>query len=154
MLEHNKKRGMVVLAILLAAAILTAVLKPRYDAFVASEYEETCYGARWWIGIVYHTALRDATKKGISLDQMDDEKLVRKIVSSVYDVNLAEDLSSDELCHGGGHVQILIDEKEHTICITCSAEDHQDYDDEVINEESYNDTANYDYGVDVTTCLK
>lgn len=154
-MRNPEKRSIAVIAgVIAAAVVLTAVLKPRYDDFVFHDRADTCYGAMYWLGIWYHAALLDAQEQGIALDQIDDEELIRKIAETNYDVVLDDDLSTDDLCHAGGHVQVILDSERHKISVSCDADGHIWYNDDAVTKEMLEGVENSDSGVDVTTCLR
>lgn len=133
---------------------ITALLKLRYDAFVAQDYAETCYGAMYWTGIWYHAALLEAEEEGIPAERLDCEKVLREVVQVHYSVTLAEDLSTDELCRAGGHVQLQLDPQTHRLSITCDAAGHIWYNDEAVDETLLEGIDGTESGVDLSGCLR
>ncbi len=151
-MKHRKRFAAAACVLLLVG--MTVVLKPRYDAFVARDYAETCYGAMYWTGIWYHAALLEAEEEGIPLERLDCGKVLREVVRVHYSVVLDEDLSTDELCRAGGHVQLLPDPETHRLSITCDAEGHIWYNDDAVDEALLDGMEGTESGVDLSKCLK
>ncbi len=151
-MKHRKRFAAAAGVLLLVG--MTVVLKPRYDAFVTRDYAETCYGAMYWTGIWYHAALLEAEEEGIPLERIDCGKVLREVVRVHYSVVLDEDLSTDELCRAGGHVQLLPDPETHRLSITCDAEGHIWYNDDAVDEALLDGMEGTESEVDLSKCLK
>ncbi len=130
----GKRTCCAVLAGVIIIWLATALLKPRYDAFIAEDEKGTCYEAMSWITIWYHCAIHEVQDLGASEKDIDYEELVRQICKERFAFTLQEDLTSDDFCRAGGHVTITVDETTHRLSFTCDTPGHVQYEDDVTDE--------------------
>ena len=146
----GKRRWICVAALAAVFVIAFVILKPRYDAFVQADYQETCHKAMEIIAIRYHYAVRESLEAGIQPDEIDYEKLLRRIVGKFYTMTLKDDLSSDDFCRAGGHVQIMLDPVTHAISMSCNYPGHDEcYSDDYMTDEFLNDWKKMGSGINV-----
>ena len=153
MLKNKMFRWRKIILAAAAAIVLVLLLKPKYDRYIYLENAETCFDAMYWTGIWYHEALREAETAGIAEDRIDYEKVLREVVSSHYSVELDEDLSTDRLCRGGGHVQMILNPDTHRLEITCDADGHIWYNDEAVDDDFLDRLEGAESGIDLSKCM-
>lgn len=138
---------LVFLAILLLVCAVW-VLKPKYDAFVAEDNRETCAQAMFLTAAWYHFAIREEMELGAKEQDIDYEDLLRQVLDVHCALTLKDDLSSDDFCRAGGHVQISIDPETHRISLSCDHEGHIAlYDDSWMTDEALDGLENIDSGL-------
>ena len=116
----------------LVAVFVILALKLEYEKYVQEDYRETCYDAMYWIGIWYQEAIQEEAEE--SADSIDYAGLLRNVCEERYAFNLKEDLSSDDFCRAGGHIQMKIDPGTHQLSISCDVEGHMDYNAEDVTD--------------------
>lgn len=145
----GKRRWICVLALVVTFTIAVVILKPRYDAFVQADYQKSCYDAMDMIAIRYHYAIREELAKGKRPDEIDYENLLRRVVKKHYAMTLKQDLSSDDFCRAGGHVQIRLDPETHAVSMSCDYPGHvSNYTDEHLTDEFLDGLKGIDSGLD------
>ena len=142
----GKKKWALVFGAVLAAG-LALVLIPRYSAYIRNYNAETCFQARYWVGLRYHLAIREELEAGADEDEIDYEQLLRDVVEANFTFELDENLESDDLCRGGGHCWFSINESTHCLAIYCDEGTHLWYNDEGATDEALDGLYNVDSGL-------
>ena len=133
--KWSRQKTIAVLAAAAALVILIAAVCPAWRHFVDEDNAATCYDARYWVGVRYRMAIRSALEEGAEEAELDYEELLREAVEDNFTFDLAEDLTSDNLCRGGGTCTFTIDEETHSLSIDCDREGHVHADDLDVTEE-------------------
>ena len=150
MKSKQQKTGII---FFLAGLLLLAVcfLKPRYDAFVQADYQKTCFDAMDMIAIRYHYAIREELAAGKRAEEIDYEDLLRRVVEKHYALTLKDDLSSEDFCRAGGHVQMWLDPETHAISMSCDYPGYVSrYTDAGLTDEFLDSLKNIDSGLNIT----
>lgn len=138
----------VVLLALLAGAVVC--LKPKYDAFVQADYQESCFQAMDMIAIWYHYAIRESMEAGKKPEEIDYEDLLRRVISVHYAMTVNDHLESDDFCRAGGHVRIFLDPVTHAASMSCDYPGHDvHYTDEHVTEGFLDNLENIDSGLQI-----
>ena len=147
---NTKTSGRYVMLLVLLAFLLVLflTLKPKYDAFIAEDNRETCDQAMFLTAAWYHFAIREEISSGKAERDIDYEDLLRRVLEAHFSLTLNDDLSSDDFCRAGGHVQISIDPETHRISLSCDHEGHIAlYDDSWMTDEALDGLENIDSGL-------
>ena len=149
MISKKQRTGLVFLTVGLALLAFIC-LKPKYDAFVQADYQKTCFDAMDMIAIRYHYAIREEKAAGKREEEIDYEDLLRRVIKKHYALTLKDDLSSDDFCRAGGHVQIRLDPVTHAVSMSCDYPGHDNnYTDDGLTDEFLDGLANIDSGLDL-----
>lgn len=134
-LVKEKRKFAAIVVILIAVLVMTLLLKPKYDTFIAQDNRETCYDGRYWIGIWYHMAIREEKAAGKRDSEIDYEGLLRDVIAVHYQATVNDNLELDDFCRAGGHIQMKLDPDTHRLSMLCDIPSHPDYTDEMATEE-------------------
>lgn len=134
-LVKEKREFAAIVAALIAVLVMTLLLKPKYDTFLAQDNRETCYDGRYWIGIWYHMAIREEQEAGKRDSEIDYEGLLRDVIAVHYQATVSDNLELDDFCRAGGRIQMRLDPDTHRLSMSCDIPSHPDYTDEMVTEE-------------------
>ena len=120
--KQNLRRICLMAAAAILILIATAILAPRYRAYIQKDHRETCFKLDLYVDSRYREQVRESAADA---GAAEDEQIIREIVMNSFEVELDEEMSTDALCREGGTVTFAAEEDPRRVHIFCTVHGEQ-----------------------------
>lgn len=121
------RRWRIRLVVVLVLVAMIPILYPAYKSYCIEDRKESCYGARQYVATIYQQMVEKELSAGVKAKDIDYTGLVKKAFEETYNASVEKDLTVRDLCREGGIMQVTIDPDTHLLTISCTAEEHEIY---------------------------